>query len=75
MRYILQDLCEMALVQADHDWNQVKRFFRWLRIRYVELTFGVVGILLVVLAVMEIVCWIMLKQQNAQLAELAQMMR
>ena len=50
MRYILQDLCDMA--------------------HYMEISLATVGIPLLALAVMELVCWIMLKQQNAALAEL-----
>lgn len=75
MRYILQDLCEMALVQADHDWKQIKKIIRWCSDHYMGISIATVGIPLLVLVIMELVCWIMLKQQNAQLAELAQMLK
>lgn len=75
MRYILQDLCEMALVQADHDWKQIKRICRWISDHYMEVSLGIVGIPLLALAALEIVCWVMLKEQNAALAELAQTLK
>lgn len=75
MRYILQDLCEMALVQADHDWKQIKRIVRWCGDHYMGISIATVGIPLLALVIMELVCWIMLKQQNAQIAELAQMLK
>ena len=70
MRYILQDLCDMAIVQANHDWKQIKRIIRWCGDHYMEISLATVGIPLLALAIMELVCWIMLKQQNAALAEL-----
>ena len=75
MRYILQDLCEMALVQADHDWKQIKRIVRWCCDHYMGISIATVGIPLLALVIMELVCWIMLKQQNEALAELAQMLK
>ena len=40
-----------------------------------EISLATVGIPLLALAIMELVCWIMLKQQNAALAELAQTLK
>jgi len=75
MEYILQDLCEMALVQADHDWKQIKRIGRWISDHYMEVSLSIVGLPLLALAILEIICWLMLKEQNAALAELAQGLR
>lgn len=66
----LQDLCDMAIVQADHDWKQIKRIVRWCGDHYMEISLATVGIPLLALAIMELVYWIMLKQQNAALEEL-----
>lgn len=71
----LQDLCDMAIVQAEHDWNQIKRIIRWCSDHYMGISIATVAIPLVVLAVMELICWGMLKQQNAQIAELAKMLK
>lgn len=65
----------MAVVQADHDWKQIKRIGRWISDHYIEVSLGIVVIPLFALAALEIVCWIMLKEQNAALAELAHTMR
>lgn len=71
----LQDLCDMAIVQAEHDWNQIKRIIRWCSDHYMGISIATVAIPLAALVVMELVCWIMLKQQNAQIAELAKMLK
>ena len=71
----LQDLCDMAIVQAERDWNQIKRIIRWCSDHYMGISLATVAIPLVALAVMELICWGMLKQQNAQIAELAQMLK
>ena len=70
MRYILQDLCDMAIVQADHDWKQIKRIVRWCGDHYMEISLATVGIPLLALAIMERGCRIKLKQQNAALEKL-----
>ena len=75
MRYILRDLYDMAIVQADHDWKQIKRIIRWCSDHYMGISIATVAIPLMALAALELVCWIMLKQQNATLAELAQMLK
>lgn len=66
----LQDLCDMAIVQAEHDWNQIKRIIRWCSDHYMGISIATVAIPLAALVMMELVCWIMLKQQNAALTEL-----
>ena len=71
----LQDLCDMAIVQAEHDWNQIKRIIRWCSDHYMGISIATMEIPLAALVVMELVCWIMLKQQNAQIAELAKMLK
>ena len=71
----LEELYEMAIVQADHDWNQIKRIIRWCSDHYRGITIATIGIPLMCLVIMELICWIMLKQQDAALAELAQMLK
>lgn len=75
MEYILQDLCDMAIVQADHDWKQIKRIIRWCGNHYMGISIATMTIPLVGVIVLELVCWIMLKQQNAALAELRMMIK
>lgn len=75
MRHFIQNLCEMAIVQAGHDWNQVKRIIRWCSDHYMGISLATVGIPLLALVIMELVCWIMLRQQNAALAELRMMLK
>ena len=75
MDYLLQDLMELAVCQMRHDWKQIKAIVRWLNDHYMELSLFVVGLPLLALAILEIICWLMLKEQNAALAELAQGLR
>lgn len=75
MEYILQDLCDMAIVQAEHDWKQIKRIIRWCSNHYMGISIATITIPLVGVIVLELVCWIMLKQQNAALAELRMMIK
>lgn len=75
MRYLLQDLMELAVCQVRHDWKQIKAIVRWLSDHYMEVSLAIVGIPTVCLAILEIICWLMLKEQNAALAELRMMMR
>ena len=74
MRY-LQDLCEMASVQAEHDWDQIKRVIEWCNDHYIGISVAAMGLPLLALMILEIICWLMLKEQNAALAELAQRLR
>ena len=71
MTYLLQALCEMAVAQARHDWKQIKGIVRWCDTHYMEVSLGIVGLPLLGLIVLELICWAMLGEQNAQLAELA----
>ena len=75
MEYILQDLCDMAIVQAEHDWKQIKRIIRWCSNHYMGISIATMTIPLVGVMVLELICWIMLKQQNAALAELRMMIK
>ena len=75
MEYILQDLCDMAIVQAEHDWKQIKRIIRWCSNHYMGISIATMTIPLVGVIVLELICWIMLKQQNAALAELRMMIK
>lgn len=71
MDYLLQDLMELAVCQMRHDWKQIKGIVRWLNDHYMEVSLSIVGLPLLALAILEIICWLMLKEQNAALAELA----
>lgn len=71
MTYLLQALCEMAVAQARHDWKQIKGIVRWCDTHYMEVSLAIVGLPLLGLIVLELICWTMLREQNAQLAELA----
>lgn len=75
MDYLLQDLMELAVCQARHDWKQIKTVVRWLNDHYMEVSLTIVGLPLLALVILEIICWMMLKEQNAALAELAQRLR
>lgn len=75
MDYLLQDLMELAVCQARHDWKQIKAIVRWLSDHYMEVSLSIVGLPLLALAILEIICWLMLKEQNAALAELRATMR
>jgi hypothetical protein len=71
MTYLLQALCEMAVAQARHDWKQIKGIVRWCDTHYMEVSLAIVGLPLLGLIALELICWAMLREQNAQLAELA----
>lgn len=75
MAYLLQDLMELAVCQMIHDWKQIKTIVRWLNDHYMEVSLSIVGLPLLALVILEIICWLMLKEQNAALAELAQRLR
>ncbi len=75
MDYLLQDLMELAVCQVRHDWKQIKTVVRWLNDHYMEVSLTIVGLPLLALVILEIICWMMLKEQNAALAELAQRLR
>ena len=75
MDYLLQDLMELAVCQMRHDWKQIKTIVRWLNDHYMEVSLTIVGLPLLALVILEIICWMMLKEQNAALAELAQRLR
>ena len=75
MTYLLQDLMELAVCQMRHDWKQIKDIARWLSDHYMEVSFGIVALPLLGLIVLELICWVMLREQNAQLAELALRLR
>ena len=71
MKYLLQELCEMAVTQARHDWKQIKGIARWCDAHYMEISLAVVGLPLLELMILEVICWVMLREQNARLTELA----
>ena len=71
MTYLLQALCELAVTQARHDWKQIKGIMNWCDAHYMEVACGIVGLPLLALIVLEVICWMMLREQNAALAELA----
>lgn len=71
MRYFLEDLMELAVCQMRHDWGQIKNIARWCNVHYMEISLAIVGFPLLALMILEAICWIMLREQNAQLAELA----
>lgn len=71
MSYLLQALCELAVAQARHDWKQIKGIVRWCDAHYMEVACGIVGLPLLALIILEVICWMMLREQNAALAELA----
>lgn len=75
MKYLLQELCEMAVTQARHDWKQIKGIVRWCDAHYMEVACGIVGLPLLALIILEVICWMMLREQNAALAELAMRFR
>ena len=64
MSYLLQALCELAVAQARHDWKQIKGIVRWCD-----------GLPLLGLIILEVICWVMLREQRAELAELALRLR
>lgn len=75
MSYLLQALCELAVTQARHDWKQIKGIMRWCDAHYMEVACGIVGLPLLALIILEVICWMMLREQNAALAELAMKFR
>lgn len=75
MAYLLQDLMELAVCQMRHDWKQIKDITRWLSDHYMEVSFAIVGIPTVGLLLLEAVCWLMLREQNAAIDVLTRMMR
>ena len=75
MSYLLQALCELAVAQARHDWKQIKGIVRWCDAHYMEVACGIVGLPLLALIILEVICWMMLREQNAALAELALRLR
>ena len=75
MRYLLDGLCEMAVVQAEHDLNQFKSVIKWCNRHYVWISIAAIGIPLLLLVTMELSCWWMMANQNARLAELAMRFR
>lgn len=75
MSYLLQALCELAVAQARHDWKQIKGIVRWCDAHYMEVACGIVGLPLLALIILEVICWMMLREQNAALAELAMRFR
>lgn len=75
MSYLLQALCELAVAQARHDWKQIKGIVRWCDAHYMEVACGIVGLPLLGLIILEVICWVMLREQRAELAELALRLR
>lgn len=75
MNYFLQALCELAVAQARHDWKQIKGIVRWCDAHYMEVACGIVGLPLLGLIILEVICWVMLREQRAELAELAMRLR
>lgn len=74
MRHLLQTICAMAVAQAQHDWEQIKSIVRWCDAHYMEMSLAIVGLPLLGLMILEVICWVVLKWQNARLAELAVML-
>ena len=74
-RYVIEELCEMAIVQAEHDWNQIRRGIKWFADHYKGISIGVIGLPLLALILMELKCWFMVMEQNAQLDMLANMLK
>lgn len=75
MNYLLQALCELAVAQARHDWKQIKGIMKWCDAHYMGVACGIVGLPLLALVILEVICWMMLREQNAALAELAMRFR
>lgn len=75
MSYLLQALCELAVAQAQHDWKQIKGIMKWCDVHYMEVACGIVGLPLLGLIILEVICWVMLREQKAELAELALRLR
>lgn len=75
MNYLLQALCELAVTQARHDWKQIKDIMKWCDAHYMEVACGIVGLPLLGLIILEVICWVMLREQRAELAELALRLR
>ena len=75
MRYLLYDVYEMAIVQAKHDLRQFKRAIKWCNDHYMGISIAAIGIPLFLLVTLELICWVMLAQQNAELAELSMRLR
>lgn len=75
MAYLLQDLMELAVCQMRHDWKQIKGIARWVSDHYMEVSFAIIGVPTLGLLLLEAVCWLMLREQNAAIDVLTQMMR
>ena len=75
MNYLLQALCEVAITQARHDWRRIKGIMKWCDTHYMEVACGIVGLPLLGLIILEVICWVMLREQRAELAELAMRLR
>ena len=48
---------------------------RWCDAHYMEVACGLVGLPLLGLMILEIICWVILREQKAELAELALRMK
>lgn len=75
MRYILQDLYEMAIVQAEHDWKQIRGGIKWFADHYMAISIAAIGLPLLALILMECGCWMMVVEQNAKITELANLLK
>lgn len=75
MTYLLQDLMELAVCQMRHDRKQIKDIARWLSNHYMGVSFAIVGIPTLGLLLLEVICWLMLREQNAAIDVLTLMMR
>ena len=73
--YILEELYEMAIVQAEHDWKQIRNGIKWFADHYMAISIVAIAIPLAMLIMMECGCWMMVAEQNAKIAELAQMLK
>lgn len=74
MRYILQDLCDIAIAQVERKWNKIKEIIRY-NYYYMGISIVTVVIPLAALVVLELVCLVALKRQNTQIMELVQMLK
>ena len=74
MKYLLEDLMELAVCQMRHDMKQIRGIMRWCDTNYMKVACGIIGLPLLILVVLEVICWVTLTYQNIRLAELASFM-
>ena len=74
MKYLLEDLMELAVCQIRHDMKQIRDIMRWCDANYMKVACGIIGLPLLILVVLEVICWVTLTYQNMRLTELASFM-